>query len=543
MIWRRLAARALMLVMVLAACDDSSARANGRGKSSWSVGSQEPQSSAQGPSGRPAADAAPIIARPSGKPNILFVLVDDQRSEGTLCMPKLRSLIGTDGVEFTSSFASSSPSPAAGDVARSSAEERAVNRWFRQAGYRTALIGDFAIGYDEYLREHPGYVPAHWDDWYALPRAQGPDFRLIERDKGAKSARTICYLADAPATQGRKHCQDGADDTRKGGENYATDILRNKALAVIQASQKEGRPFFIRFSPRALNGYDSPRRYQSVGPKLEFTEEAIKRLGDCPFFEWKNKSASYLERDVSDKPKWVRQLAGETTEDQLERTRQKQLVSVLAVEDALEAMLKKLKELGIDDETIIVFSAESGHSWGDHGYLGKNCGYEECIRVPLIVYDPRTPARGGKRVDALVESADLAPTLADLAGIPFTPDPTDDGKSFKALIDGKGDFERDQLLIQRWGSGHKAEPMTLAGVRTKHWKYMQHYEDRERRTAAVRQDGVNEAELYDLQKDPRELDNLLGIGEKALKDKGHTRGEIDAVLTDHVKRLAGLTAK
>jgi arylsulfatase A-like enzyme len=174
------------------------------------------------------------------------------------------------------------------------------------------------------------------------------------------------------------------------------------------------------------------------------------------------------------------------------------------VEDAIEEMVKLLETLGIKDDTVIVYNSDNGFAWGEHGFNKKNCAYEECARIPLVILDPRRP-QAGRKEETFVLNADLAPTFAELAGVKA--EGKMDGQSLVPFFLGQG-FKRDKVLIECWGPGEGVRPPVHAAIRTEQWKYIEHFEDWDRKKPKKRKDGSPEIELYDLKKDPFELENL-----------------------------------
>ncbi len=532
------------------------------------------QQTAPGAASSSAPAAAPAKAK--GRPNVIFILADDQRADSTACMPRLKKLIGDRGVIFQQSFASTPlccPGRASvltgryahnhgvlanGDVEdgdedrvagavdfeKNGNHEKVFAKWLRAGGYRTGYFGKYLNGYEKLLKQNDKHVPPHWDEWRAFTHAEYYDFALVEKTLDGK-VKTRCFLSDATSKKKtEKKCKKAADETVDDGkENYSTDVLRDQVVEFIERAHKDKKPFFVHFAPKAPHGpFLSPARYQPDPDEPTFTKEAMDRLGQCPLFDWKA-PPSYLEADISDKPDWVKDMKGTFRDKKLERIRKMQLVSVLAIEDALEAIVAKLKALGIEDDTVLIYSGDNGYAWGEHHWSGKNCAYEECARVPLMAFDPRVPA-GGKKVDAFVLNIDLAPTFADLAGVA----PTDkvDGRSLVPLFSGDKGWPRDEILLECWGLGSfgkVGKPDIHAAIRTKQWKYVEHYDDPERKKLHKRKDGDDELELYDLEKDKYETENLARLGPKPLEKLGYDRKAIDATMKDLRARLAKLEAQ
>ncbi|MBI4956505.1 MAG: sulfatase [Myxococcales bacterium] len=507
----------------------------------------------------------------------MFILADDQRLDAARCMPKVHELIGARGVTFSQNFASTplccpgrstvltglyahnhgvitngdieeegdedeEKMPGAVAFRKLGNDERVFARFLQASGYATGYFGKYLNGYGKVLKDEPGYTPPYWDEWHAFVEPEFYDFQMVDRSGSAPAQRT-CYLTnrkDLPhAKKLEKKCRAGADAVvEDGAEHYSTDFIAEQALAFVRASAKAGKPFFVHFAVKAPHGpYQSPARYQPDLGKAKFSDEARRRLGTCSLFDWKDRPASYLEADMGDKPAWVAGLAGKLAEEKAEHVRKKQLMSVLATEDALVRLVDTLKELGIDGNTVLVYNGDNGYAWGERHYIGKNCAYDECAKVPLVAYDPRHPG-GGKTLDVFTLNVDLAPTFLELAGAKAGGDKKLDGESMAKLFGGDASgWQREYLLTECWGKATPAHPDIHAAVRSKAWKYVEHYDDTERTQVKKRKDGAREIELYDLGRDPYELDNLallpaaklgaLGTSEAEVKRR---QGELAAIL-------------
>jgi arylsulfatase A-like enzyme len=252
----------------------------------------------------------------------------------------------------------------------------------------------------------------------------------------------------------------------------------------------------------------------------------MARLQGCELFDWKARPASFLEQDVSDKPEWIVAQAGQLTAADQNKTRKLQLASVLATDDALKAITGALAAAGIAEKTVLIYAGDNGYAWGEHGWGKKNCAYEGCARVPLVAYDPRFP-QGGRAIDALTLNVDLTPTFAELAGAPVPAETKVDGESLVAAIQGRSPGpSRDRVLFECWGGD--TGPGTHAAVRTTRTK------------VHLRKDGRQELELYDLQRDPHELENLAWLTGAALVAKGYAAGEVEGVRATLEAQLAAL---
>src|SRR5439155_9771067 len=163
------------------------------------------------------------------------------------------------------------------------------------------------------------------------------------------------------------------------------------------------------------------------------------------------------------------------------------LVSVERWVGEIVAALRATKRL---QNTLIVFTSDNGFSWGEHRWTDKVAGYEEDIRVPMVVrFDPMIP-RGGVVNRKLVVNVDLAPTFADAAGVRA---PGAEGKSFLPLLHGTRVRWRHDFLLEHLDL---LGVPSFCGVRTVHQVYLAY--------------ATGEEELYDLRTDPYELTNLAG---------------------------------
>jgi N-acetylglucosamine-6-sulfatase len=156
---------------------------------------------------------------------------------------------------------------------------------------------------------------------------------------------------------------------------------------------------------------------------------------------------------------------------------------------------------------MLVFMSDNGILLGEHHWFGKKVPYEESIRVPMIVrYDPVTG--GTASTDPhLVLNVDLAPTFAGAADVSA---PGVEGKSLLPLLDGSATSWRSDFLIEHRDPTNHVEVPTYCGVRTEHDVYVEY--------------STGEEELYDLDADPYELQNLAGdASEAALQASLHQR--------------------
>ncbi len=201
---------------------------------------------------------------------------------------------------------------------------------------------------------------------------------------------------------------------------------------------------------------------------------------------------NYDEADTSDKPEWVRDLPPLTTEiqDSTDVFYRRQLETLQEVDRGVRDILYALEEAGRLENAVVIFTSDHGIALGEHRYtLKKNCPYEECIRVPLIVRAPGI----APRIDTthLVSLVDLAPTIAEFAGV--TPPGRVNGSSLVSLITDSLAPWQDATLHES-GAGR----MEQVSLRTRRWKYIEY-------------DNGGQIELYDLLNDPWEMENAASV--------------------------------
>lgn len=402
---------------------------------------------------------------------MIVVLTDDGRSDGIAFMPVTLNRLADEGLHFTNGFATTplcGPSRASlltgryahnhgttGNDVRDFDPSSTLATRMQEAGYTTGLVGKYLNLYHEIAPA----VPPGWDTWRAFETAAYYDYTLIH--DGVAVAH-----GDAP-------------------EDYSTDVMREIAVDFIDEHHAE--PFFLLFSTWAPHG-------QPVA--------APRHAGSYAWLPpWR--PSAFQEADVSDKPAFVRYLrrlasvggvdglAATTSARDLEQRVQAE--TLLAVDDAIGALLERLEHYGIADDTLIVFTSDNGFHWGEHWLAGKSAPYEESIRVPLVVRYPRMVA-GARVDDRFALHMDLAPTILELAGV--EPDETMDGLSLAGVLcDREEGPWRDDFLLEYFHRLAFTGMQPYTGVRSTRWKYIRYA------------DGFEE--LYDLEADASEMENLL----------------------------------
>ena len=426
------------------------------------------------------------------RPNILFILTDDQRWDstdgthgiaGADVMPRTRAELVDSGIEFSHGFMTTPLCcPSRSSILTGSYAHRTgvyknggnnggaddfndvstIATWLQGAGYRTSLIGKYLNGYPQlWTSPAPPYVPPGWTEWRGARRVSHFDPIFVEPD-GLGG-----YV----------------EHTYTGG--YFSDLVREFAKTFISDSVAAGEPFFLYLA------FKAPHLPQEPATRHEGLFQSIPA--------WR--PPSYNEADVSDKPAWVQALPLQNSAD-LDQVRIDQLEMLQAVDEAIGGnpafgivgIMEHLRNLGIADNTLVVYFADNGWYWGEHRLRAKNNPYEEAIRSPMFVrYPALAPLKRSE--DKFALNIDLAPTFAELAGVgvPIL----HDGDSLVRVFDGTAPSWRTDFLAESWPGSH---PWAL--VREAQWKYT------EIPVTPGDEFTAFETELYDLVADPYELTNV-----------------------------------
>ncbi len=402
------------------------------------------------------------------KPNIVVIYTDDQRWDTVDFMPTVKKL-AAEGVTFTNSFVSTPlccPSRASfltGQYAHNHGvltnkppnggapkfnDTETLATALHKAGYATAYVGKYLNAYQR-ISTH---IPPGWDYWHVAIKGLYYSYTLNEDG-------IIKEYGNSPS-------------------DYSTDVFAEKATEFIAATK---RPFFLMFAPKAPHGDDG------------FAVPAPRHEGTCDNLTL-HRPSGFNEEDVSDKPKWIRtqpKMDAAKIAD-IDLFRKQQICSLKAVDDAV---FKIINTLGSEiDNTVIIFTSDNGITWGEHRIGSKeygsikDCIYEECVRVPLVLYYPnmiKTP----KQIDEFVLNIDITPTLAEIARAKLAN--RVDGKSLLPLLTNQDIKWRDVILLEYYlRHGYYS-----AAVRTENYKYVEL--------------GTGENELYDMVNDPYELRNIV----------------------------------
>ena len=321
-------------------------------------------------------------------------------------------------------------------------------------------------------------------------------------------------------------------------QGYMTDILNRMAVAFLERKHRE--PFSLFFAHKAVH----PDAFQHADGTLDLTKQGGYRPAErhkdlykgCVFPKMPNMLSP--AEVVKMKPAWADAFdikrttgskailasihAGEQEEVRL------RAAMMASVDEGVGMIFDALGRTGRLDDTVIIFLGDNGYFFGEHG-LGpeRRFAYEAGIRSPFVARYPKK-ITAGTRVQNLVIGQDIAPTLIELAG--GTPGPQVQGRSLVPLFNRNGKKGenrkswRKSFLVEYWAE--QAMPwlvgMTYKAVRTDRYKLI-HWVNR---GTAGELD-----ELYDLDKDPYELNNLIASRAHSPL-RGKLRRELKRLVTD-----------
>jgi arylsulfatase A-like enzyme len=428
---------------------------------------------------------------PDSRPNVLFILTDDQRWDciGLAANSRVQTpnidRIGRQGVYFRNAFCTTSLcSPSRASILSGLyAHAHGVSNNFTEypvdmptwpralhdAGWETAYIGKYHMG-EENDDPRPGF------DHFVTHKGQGKYWGTEFRSNGGE---------------------------RKLIPGYYTSVVTDMAESWIRGRRGD-RPWAM------ILGHKAPHSFYVPEPKYEKAFDDVDvRYPDSAYHVDKN-SDWYADRlDTwhgiygplfEFRKKWPdRTPEGVKAFASMTRAYR---ATILSVDDSVGRLLKLLADRGELDRTLVIFTTDNGLLEGEHGMVDKRTMHEPSIRLPLLVrYPGLTPPGRPRVVDAMVLTEDFADSILDVCGV--APLPRTHGRSWKALAMGRTDPSWRTTFLYHYNY-EKQFPYTpnIRGVRTERWKYV-HYPSG---------DGGpdrHQAELFDIAKDPEEADNRI----------------------------------
>lgn len=428
--------------------------------------------------------------------NVIFILSDDHRYDFMGFTGKVPGLktpnmdkLAHEGAHFQNAFVTTalcSPSRASiltGQYAHTHtvvdnaapAPEALVYfpQYLQEAGYETSFFGKWHMGggSDD---PRPGFN--HWVSF----RGQGVYYNPLLNIDG-------------------KHVQ-------YKDSSYVTDVLTDLTLEWLEGRDKD-KPFFVYLSHKAVHSeFQAARRdkgtYNDIKVQYPVSMFTTADADSKTFSEGQRADGSMYTFNYRDIPKWVRDQRyswhgvdymyhGQTDFDTFYRD---YLETLLGVDNSIGRVLNYLQENNLDEETLVIYMGDNGFAFGEHGLIDKRTAYEESMRVPLLA---RCPAliKPETKIKQMILNVDIAPTILELAGVK-TPSHME-GTSFLPLLDGKNISWRDRVFYEYYWENAYPQTPTQYAVRTDQYKF-------------IRTQGVWDIDqLYDIQKDPYEVNNLI----------------------------------
>jgi N-acetylglucosamine-6-sulfatase len=419
------------------------------------------------------------------RPNVIVIDTDDMNQSDIWVMQKTLALLGSRGTTFSNSYVSyplCCPSRATfltGQYAHNhgvltdqrfgdldSSNTLAV--WLRRAKYRTAMVGKYLNGYGITNRRQ---IPQGWKQWFALTG-------------GTEQKRYKFNLNE----NGKLHYY-----PRKA-RNYIDYVLDGKVNGLLKRWAPSPKPFFLYYNPNNPHGERALPSWSTRDP--EPAPQYLGHFGDIPA----PRPPNFDEEDVTDKPEVIQEQPRFSDAElaDIDRRYRGRIESLLSVDDEVKRIVGLVRKYGDKRKTVFIFTSDNGLQMGAHRIEFKNFLYEESERVPLIIRGPGFPA--GVTRSQLVANIDLAPTIVAIARA--HPARVMDGMPLQPLAQNPSVAANRDLLFESFDLGETNFRDQSFGIRRGQWAYNEYFPDD---TGTL----SDHAELYDLNTDPFELDNLL----------------------------------
>ncbi|MCP4257717.1 MAG: sulfatase [Planctomycetes bacterium] len=439
------------------------------------------------------------------RPNIIFIMTDDHASHAMSCYgskinktPNLDRL-AKEGMMFNNSFCTNSICAPCRAVIltgkynhingvidnrkKFDGSQQTFPKLLQNVGYETAMIGKWHLKTD----------PTGFDYWNVLP-GQGRYYNPAMKEMG----------------QQRKYT------------GYTTDIITDHALKWLKERSGE-KPFCLMYQQKA------PHRSWEPGPKHLTMYDGVKiPEPDNLFDDYSNRGRAAKEQDMSiektmterdlklvpprnltaqQKERW--DAAYEPKNEAFRNTNLKgkdlvrwkyqryikdYLRCIASVDENVGRVLDYLDETGLAKNTVVFYTSDQGFYLGDHGWFDKRFMYEESLRMPLLVRYPQEVKAGSIKND-IVLNLDFGATFLDFASVPVPPDIQ--GRSIRKILQGKTPRDWRKSMYYHYHEYPAVHSVKRHyGIRNQRYKLIHFYND------------IDEWELYDLKKDPREMNNI-----------------------------------
>ena len=431
------------------------------------------------------------------RPNIVFIMADDHAAHAMSCYgsrinrtPNI-DRIAEGGIILQNCFCTNSictPSRASiltgkyshlngvktlGD--KLDGRQQTVAKLLQAGGYQTAMIGKWHLG-------HGGlHDPTGFDYWNVLP-GQGlyHDPEMIELGE------------------------------RKVHEGYVTDIITDLSIEWLKDRDPES-PFFLMCHHKAPHRpWDPDAKHARMYEDIEIPEP------ETFYDDYRNRSRAAkeakmrIDRDLNARDLKVESPSG-LRGQALKRWKYQRYIKdylrcVASIDDNVGRLLDFLDEERQTENTVVIYTSDQGFFLGDHGWYDKRFFYEESLRMPFVVRYPDEIQPGGS-CQAMALNVDFAQTFLDYAGLP---EPEEmQGASLRPLLRGETPRGWRQSLYYRYWM-HLSHHYVGAhyGIRTHRYKLIYYYGEALGTTDSIEESKTPEWELFDLETDPLELNNV-----------------------------------
>jgi len=413
------------------------------------------------------------IACAADKPNIIFLLADDQRLDtmktyGNPVMhtPHLDRL-ASEGVVFDNCFVTTS-------ICATNRACIYTGQYASRNGiwsFRKPLTDEqLANGYAGVLKKH-GYHIGFIGKWGVA----APPKNLYDYNKGWPGQNKFFHTVD-------------------GKPRHLTEMMGEQAIEYLDIATKQDKPFCLAFSFKAPHVYDPDKHFMfQYDPALKdlYKDVAVPapKMSDPAFFN----ALPEIFFDCENRRRWHQRFS---TPEKYQKNVKDYWRLISGIDVQVGRIREHLKKLGVADNTIIIYSSDHGFYLGERGFAGKWYAHERSIRVPLLVLDPRQPKeqRSGSWRAAIAMSIDIPSTIMTYAGASVPKGVQ--GVPLQPVIAGQTPSDWRTEFFYEHNLGIRTIPQS-EGVRTPRWKYM-----------VFHQADPPYEELYDMQVDPDEAHNL-----------------------------------
>lgn len=434
-------------------------------------------------------------SQPVKKPrNVVFILSDDHRFDFMGFMDKVPGLetpgmdrMAKEGAHLKNAFVSTalcSPSRASILTGQYAHTHTIVDNnapqpdglvffpeYLQEIGYRTGFFGKWHMGHD-YSGTQPGF-----DQWVSF-RGQGVYHNPIFNING--------------------------EEVQQPEGSYTTDLLTDYALDWL-GTLDDNEPFFLYLSHKGVHAdFEPAERHRGqyadmpvmAPPSMYLTAtDSSRRVGiEVPYDGPVN---------PDDIPEWVhkQRYSWHGVDHMYDGTisfedfYRQYCETLLSVDESISRVMDWLERQGLAENTLVIYMGDNGFLFGEMGLIDKRNAYEASMRVPMLAWSPGY-IEAGTTVTQMVMNVDVGPTVLDLAGVP-TPEQMQ-GRSFMPLLEGREVQNwRDKVFYEYYWEWAFPQTPTIFAVRTDRYKYIFNH-------------GLWDInELYDLETDPYEMNNLI----------------------------------